>query len=127
MIARLVFVLLTLCSLGCATKLMVPFKVTGIPSGVPVEVNGVSMGITPTDIQLGTSKHWVGVAVAPGGWAYGNESYDVTAYPSPEATGPLRSQTKRVMPQMTPQGGSLFFDLRLEDVYPTQPIEIHQK
>ena len=115
-----------MCS-GCATKMMIPYKVTSVPSGAPVEVNGVHMGETPTQIQLGTSKHWVGVCVAPGGWAYGNETYNVTAYPPPDSKDSLRSQTKIVRPQETPQGGALFFDLRLESVRPTQPIEIREK
>ena len=109
---------------GCATKVMVPYKVTSVPSGAPIEVNGVKVGETPAQIQLGTSKRWVGVAIAPGGWAYGNEMYNVTAFPPPDSNEPLRSQTKIVRPQDTLQGGELFFDLRLESIRPTQPVEI---
>ncbi|MFH1674815.1 MAG: PEGA domain-containing protein [Pseudomonadota bacterium] len=119
--------LVALLGTGCATRIMVPYKVTSAPSGAPVEVNGVHKGDTPTEIQLGTSKRWVGVCVAPGGWAYGNETYSVTAYPPAGSTGPLRSQTKMVRPQETLQGGALFFDLRLESVMPTQPIEIRER
>lgn len=102
---------------------MVPYKVTSIPIDAPVEVNGIHMGNTPTQIQLGTSKSWAGVCVAPGGWAYGNERYNVTVFPPIDSTNTLYSQTKVIMPQMTPQGGDLFFDLRLEGVRPTQPFE----
>ena len=112
---------------GCATQIWVPYQVTSVPPGARVEVNGNHLGETPTEIKLSTSKRWVGVAVAPGGWTYGNESYMVTAYPPPESKDPLRSQTKIVRPQESLQGGRLFFDLRLESVYPTQPVEIRQK
>ena len=114
-------------STGCATKITVPYEVTSVPSGAPVEVNGVHLGNTPTQIYLDASKRWVGVYVAPDGWAYGNETYRVTAYPPPDSKETLRSQTKVVRPQETLQGGALFFDLTLESVRPTQPIEIRER
>jgi hypothetical protein len=109
---------------GCATKIMIPYKVTSVPPGAPIEVNGIHMGNTPTDITLGTTKRWAGLCVAPGGWEYGNETYAVTTYPPPDTEEHLYSQTKVVRPQETLEGASLFFDLRLESVRPTQPIEI---
>ena len=115
-----------ICS-GCASRKMVPYNVESIPSGAPVEVNGAYMGDTPTTITLGTVRHWVGVLNAPGGWAYGNETYEVKVYPPKNSTQTLRSQTKRIMPQMTPMGGNLLFDLRLENVLPTQPVTIEMK
>lgn len=115
---------------GCATPASqnhVPFRVTSDPSGCPVEVNGVHVGGTPTTIQLGLSKHWVGLFYAPDGWGYGNETYNVTCFPPPDSTEPLTSQTKIIVPSMTPKGADLYFNLRLRPVNAAQPIDLNQR
>lgn len=110
-------------TLGCATANMVPFSVDSVPPGAQVDVNGVTLGHTPTEIQLQCSKRWVGVAVAPGGWAYDNAVYEVTVYPSKERPG--LSQTKRVNAcQVKNPPGHLSFDLELESVTPRQRIDV---
>lgn len=108
---------------GCATANMVPFKVDSVPPGAQVDVNGVTLGHTPTEIQLQCSKRWVGVAVAPGGWAYDNAVYDVTVYPAKKLPG--LSQTKRVNAcQVKDPPGYLSFDLDLDSVAPRQRIDL---
>lgn len=106
----------------CASRETVTYRVVSEPPGSIVEVDGVSMGRTPTKIELATSKRWVGIMYSPDGWAYGAEAYSVTVLP-PSGSG-LISQTKVIRPSTTPQGGELFFDLGLEPVWPTQPIKV---
>lgn len=109
---------------GCATATMVPYQVDSTPPGAKIEVNGTSMGAAPAIIQLQCSKRWVGLAVAPGGWAYDNAVYDVSAYPTKENPG--LSQTKRVNPcQLKEPPGHLHFDLTLDTVSPRQRIDIN--
>ncbi len=109
--------------LGCATAKMVPFNVTSTPPGAQVDVDGVTLGVTPTEIQLQCSKRWVGLAVAPGGWGYTSPVYEVTVYPSKERPG--LSQTKRVNAcQVKNPPGHLSFDLGLESVTPRQRIDV---
>lgn len=111
---------------GCMTMQQekINYNVTSNPPGSPVEVNGVFMGNTPTTIWLAVSKSWVGLLNSPDGWGYGNQSYVVKCLPPPNASGPLYTQTKVINPSMTPQGGDLYFDLRLEPIKATQPVEI---
>ena len=122
---RLAFLPLAIVLLsGCATATMVPFKVESTPQGAQVDVNGVNTGTTPTEIQLQCSKRWVGVAVAPGGWAYDNAIYEVTAYPSRQSPGV--SQTKRVNAcQVQNPPGHLYFDLTLDPTTPRQRIDLN--
>ena len=109
-------------TLGCATATIIPFNVASTPPGAQVDVNGVTLGVTPTEIGLQCSKRWVGLAVAPGGWAY-DDSYEVTVYPSKEKPG--FSQTKRVNAcQVKDPPGHLSFDLGLESVTPRQRIDV---
>ena len=66
----------------------------------------------------------VGVAVAPGGWAYDNAIYEVTAYPSRQRHG--MSQTKRVNAcQVQHPPGHLYFDLALDPTTPRQRIDLN--
>jgi hypothetical protein len=118
----LITIVLTACIVGCATRDMVSFRVESDPPGAPVEVDGVSFGVTPTTIQLGAARRWVGVMNAPDGWAYDRSSYSVTVYPPRGFNGV--SQTKQISPASTLQGGRLFFDLHLDPVAPRQRIEI---
>lgn len=111
-------------ALGCASARMVPFNVVSTPPGAQVDVNGVTLGVTPTHIRLQCSKRWVGLAVAPGGWAYDNAIYEVTVYPS--KGNPGLSQTKRVNAcQLKSPPGNLFFDLSLDSVTPRQRIDVN--
>jgi hypothetical protein len=112
---------------GCATpssENRVSFNVTSDPTDCPVEVNGIHLGNTPTTLELGLSKHWVGLMYASDGWGYGNETYHITCFPPPDTTEPLTSQTKVITPSMTPKGGDLYFNLRLRQTNPITPIDI---
>jgi len=109
---------------ACATSQMVAFKVNSEPPGARIDVNGVSMGATPTEIDLTCSRRWVGYIDSSDGWAYDGPTYEVTAYPSSTQRG--YSQTKRINPcewkgKATPQ---LHFDLGLDRVQPLQRIEV---
>ena len=122
---RLSLVILLLLLTACyASRIKVPFEVTSNPSNAPVDVNGVYAGDTPTTVTLSTTKRWVGAYYAPGGWDYGDETYTVTVCPPLRSVEKLHCHTKNIKPSMTLEGGRLFFDLRLEPVHPTQPVEI---
>jgi hypothetical protein len=108
---------------SCASSDWVIYDVDSSPQGGLVEVNGIHLGTTPCQIKLRTSERWVGLANAPGGWAQGGETYLVIVYPPVNSSEPLYSQSKQVMPAMTPDGGMLFFNLRLVNVAPVQPVE----
>lgn len=109
---------------GCATKTSVTYSVYSDPSPAPLDVNGVSMGETPTTVSLECAKKWVGLAMAPGGWANASGSYEVKVFPPKGSTG--LSQSKLVDPcQWAGQGNpELRFDLNLQAVAPTQKLEI---
>lgn len=109
---------------GCATTNMIPFKVDSVPPGAQVDVNGITLGNTPVEIELQCSKRWVGVAVAPGGWSYDNAIYTVTVYPAGTLHG--LSQTKRINAcQVKNPPGHLSFDLELETVTPLQRMDLN--
>ena len=98
---------------ACASSQTSQFSVQSNPPGAQVDVNGISMGNTPTQISLACSKHWIGVVNSPDGWAYDAPNYNVTVYPAPGAPG--YSQTKLINPCQVPNGttGTLRFDLGL--------------
>lgn len=123
MLYRVAFsAVIALLLVGCASRQMISFRVESDPPGASVEVDGVSAGVTPTTIRLGADKRWVGLANSPDGWEYSRATYEVTVYP-PRGSGGV-SQTKRISPATTLEGGRLFFDLRLEPIAPRQRIEI---
>jgi len=102
--------------------MMVPFKVESTPQGAQIAVNSLSVGATPTEIQLQCSKRWVGLFVAPGGWAYDKAIYEVTAYPLRQH--PSISQTKQVNAcQVDNPPGYLYFNLVIDPITPHQRIE----
>jgi hypothetical protein len=107
---------------GCSSKL-IKFDVTSEPTNAPVEVNGYSMGNTPTTIELECSKKWVGTNNSPDGWARSG-TYEVRATPPVGAGGD--SQTKTIDPCSWKGEGapSIFFDLRLKEVKPVDRIEV---
>ena len=109
---------------GCATASKVSYKVISEPQKAPIDVNGVSMGKTPTTITLECSKRWVGVMNSPDGWANASGKYEVKAYPPKDFPG--QSQTKNVDPCQWKGTGTpeIQFDLGLEKVTPVQKIEI---
>lgn len=120
----------TLVAGGCATTArdnLIQYKVASDPIGCPIEVNGISMGRTPTTISLGASKTWVGLAFSRDGWEYGGESYEVTCLPPASSTEPLISQTKVIQPGTTPQGAEIYFNLRLSPYNPPTRIEIDKR
>lgn len=109
---------------GCATSKNITYSVSSDPVGAQIDVNGVNMGSTPLDISLMCAKRWVGLAVAPGGWANTSGKYEVKAYPPKGFSG--QSQVKMVNPcEWAGEGKpALSFDLSLEKVFPTQKIEL---
>lgn len=109
---------------GCTTVSIVPYEIESNPPGAHIDVNGNSMGVTPTKINLLCKKQWVGLAVAPEGWAYEHKMTEIVAYLSEDNPG--ASQTKRVNPcQLTTPPGRIFFDLRLDPVSPRQKIDVN--
>ena len=117
-------VLLFLLGTGCATATKVSYRVTSQPPQAPIDVNGVNMGETPTEITIQCSKKWVGLMNSPDGWANSSGKYEVKAYPPKGFAG--QAQSKQVDPCQW-QGGenpNITFDLNLESVSPKQKIEI---
>jgi len=110
--------------IGCASTNMMTVKVESEPVGAQIDVNGMSMGNTPTEVKMQCSKTWVGLMNSPDGWAYGNSVYEITAYPSSENPG--YSQTKHINPCQWKGDRSpvINFNLGLEKVTPTQKIEV---
>lgn len=123
---RLLFLIPMMGCIGCAGTKMMTVKVLSEPSGAQVDVNGLSMGNTPTEVQMECSRTWVGLMYSPDGWQYNNTTYEVTVYPS--ATNPGYSQTKNVNPCQWKgdQPAVLSFDLGLEKVTPTSKVELNQ-
>jgi len=104
---------------------MIPFSIDSKPPGAQVDVNGVTMGVTPTNIQLECMRYWVGVGVAPGGWAYNSTEYEITVYPSIDNPG--ISQTKMISAcdarEMDNPG--ITFDLGLDTIAPRQRLDVN--
>ncbi len=119
-------VILALLSLlsACSSNKTIQFEVTSEPPNAPIEVNGYSMGRTPTTINLDCSKTWVGLVNSPDGWANRSGTYAVTAYPPDGAGGD--SQTKMIDPcNWKGQGNpSIFFDLSLQSVNPIDRVKV---
>ncbi|MDH3973288.1 MAG: SHOCT domain-containing protein [Deltaproteobacteria bacterium] len=124
-----VFIIMFGCLLtfGCASAKKVPYNVTSYPPKSQIDVNGVSMGETPTTIILECNKKWVGVMNAPGGWMNASGKYEVKAYPPKNFQG--QTQSKQIDPCQWKGTGNaaLKFDLGLESVTPKQQIEITTK
>ena len=47
---------------GCASSKSINFRVTSEPSNAQVDVNGMDVGNTPTEISLSCAQRWVGLA-----------------------------------------------------------------
>jgi len=122
---RLLLILVVLATAGCASSQMVSYSVSSRPPGAQVDVNGVTMGYTPTKISLQCSKRWVGVFNAPGGWAYDSAIYEITVYPSVDRPG--LSQTKKVdaCQARNMETPGVMFDLSLEGVAPRQTLDVN--
>lgn len=124
LISRILLLAISAAAAGCASTQSVAYRVTSTPPGAQIDVNGVQMGNTPTDIRLTCSKKWVGVMNAPGGYANSSGTYKVEAFPTQKGGV---SQTKRVDPCEWAGTGTptLNFDLGLELVAPTQNINMN--
>lgn len=109
--------------LGCSTSRMVVFEVTSEPSNAQIEVDGYSMGTTPTQIQLACSEKWVGLAFSPDGFQRSG-SYTVTAYPPAGAIGDPQSKEINPWRWEGTSNPSIFFDLQIRDVEPVDRLEI---
>jgi len=109
---------------GCATPGNVEFNVDSQPRGSIIEVNGLSQGVTPTRISLPLTKKWVGLIHSPNGWSYVGKPQLVKALPPPDYIGTLYSQNKYIDPTLAPEGGDVFFDLRLQNVEPLKNYSV---
>ena len=123
-VVRYSIILLLLACVGCSSSSMVAFDVTSDPTNAPIDVNGYSMGRTPTTIELECKKSWVGLLNSPDGWSR-TGAYQVTATPPEGAGGD--SQTKEVDPCNWKGKGrpALFFDLRLKNVLPVNRMDVN--
>ncbi|MDP2325802.1 MAG: SHOCT domain-containing protein [Gammaproteobacteria bacterium] len=121
---RYLLILLTVMLAGCSSRTMVAFDVTSDPTNAPIEVNGYSMGRTPTTVQLECKKSWVGLVNSPDGWSRSG-AYYVTAFPPEGAGGD--SQTKEVDPctWQGPGRPAIFFDLTLKSVKPIERVDVN--
>jgi len=114
------------CLSACAISTMVPYQVNSTPPGAQIDVNGVSMGIAPIQIELACIKRWV---CPPGPhahcrWEFDDYVYEVTAHPTKDNPG--LSQTERVnVCQLKAPAAQINFDLRLDAVAPRQTIDVN--
>ena len=105
---------------------MVPFQVDSIPQGASVEVGGVTLGKTPCVVGLTVTEVWTGLV--NGGYQLANMApYKITVYPPAESQGGLFSHTKEIQATSSPNGGSVFFDLRLDSIRPRERIDLDVK
>jgi len=111
--------------MGCASSKMVIVDVNSEPQGAQVDVNGITIGKTPTRIELQCVKTWVGLMYSPDGWSYSNSTYELTVYPS--ASNPGQSQTKRINPCQwkSEEPATMTFDIGLKRVTPTHKFDIN--
>ena len=118
MVFRSVLALLVLAPAlaGCSPTLSlpatVPYVVSSTPPGAAVFIDGQQAGTTPLEVKFSVARWWVGLLYAPDGWAYGPQTYTVAVLPPPTAAAQQTAETQVVVPGNTPQGGSVFFDLR---------------
>jgi hypothetical protein len=66
----------------------------------------------------------VGVAVAPGGWAYDHAVYEITVFPPEGEPGYSQTKTVNACEVIEMGSASVHFDLQLRAVSPTQPIDL---
>lgn len=108
--------LVTVC--GCASQRWTSYDVTSDPVGCGVEVNGQALGTTPCQIKLAYSTRWVGVLNAPGGFARGQEEYEVVCMPPVAGGNNYLPQSKRIIPSQSMDGhGVLHFRLTGVAIY----------
>lgn len=122
---KLLLIVLAGISTGCATSKGITYSISSTPESAPIDVNGVSVGVTPTSATLECTKKWVGVVNSPDGWGSATGKYEIKAYPPPGSGG--YSQTKNIDPCQWKGNGnpSIQFDLGLESVEPTKNININ--
>ena len=121
---RLLYILAATIMSGCASSNMIPFSIDSKPPGAHVDVNGVAMGVTPTSIQLSCTKRWVGIAVAPGGWAYDSAEYEIEVYPSEGNPGMTQTKTVKACQARNIRSPGITFDLRLDRFAPRQRVDV---
>lgn len=113
---------------GCAGTDTVRYSVTSEPSGAQVEVDGVSMGTAPTEFTVDVPRRWVGLANAPGGWAYEPTISSIRILPPEDYDGDrqLVSQERQIRPDRSAKAGeaSIRANLYLEPRSPTQRLEV---
>lgn len=124
--ARIAFIVFFCSVSACSTSKYITYEVTSDPMNAPVEVNGVSQGSTPTELNLKCAKAWVGLANSSDGYASRSGAYEVVAFPPKGFNG--ESQKKNVNPCQWAGDGNpkLKFDLSLESVAPAQRMIIEQ-
>jgi len=122
---QLLIILFCLTFIGCASTQMLKVKVESDPSGAQIDVDGISFGNTPTEVNMSCSKAWVGFMNSPDGWDYANTTYQITASPSP--SNPGYTQIKYINPCQWKgnQPPVINFNLGLEKFSPTQKIEVN--
>lgn len=108
---------------GCASSDMIPVDIESTPPGAQIDVNGASFGPTPVRVQLACSKRWVGVANAPGGWAYDRAVYEVTANPAQDIPGMTQTKSINACEIKSPPA-HMRFDMAIEKVAPRQRVDM---
>lgn len=119
----LLLVFSAVCLSACAYSTRVPYQVSSTPTGARVYVDGVSMGITPVQIELVCDKIYRCPADDSCSWETSDYVYKVTAYPTQDNPG--QSQTKRVDPCRLKTPGQIHFDVGTETVVEQNDAERH--
>lgn len=103
-------VLMTACQMGRSQSKVLKIQTT--PPGAKVNVNGLLAGTTPFDCTVPRMRGYIQFEVLP----------------PPETTERLWTQRKTfTWSQLPLEGGVLYFDLRLEETHPVQPVEVRER
>lgn len=120
-----IIIIFCLFYIGCASRNMVTFKVDSEPKGCQVEVDGITYGATPTNIDLEFPRTWVGYFRSSDGWEYNEKKYTILCYPSGSETGKQYVQTKYIKTGQKIEAGNIFFNMKLKPDYQNK-IQQHE-
>lgn len=117
----LVMLGLVLSVTGCATTRVVTYNIESEPAGAAIESNGVTIcDSTPCKIELQCKER-------NGKWKSKDVILEATPRRALANQGDMYAQRKHVNPCSASIEGKIFFNLGLEKVKPTTPIEIKNR
>jgi hypothetical protein len=106
-----ILILVLALSAGCTSMVQVPYDIYSDPEGAEIEIDGAHMGYAPMVINFSISREWVGLLYSDDGWSYGDDVFEITAYP-PAGSIENAPQTKYIKPAYTIEGGEMHFQFQ---------------